>query len=67
LYADSDYGLMRVTLDRDSDLEFLRRVSNVLGNRLPIAGYQEIIQVIQQHLQSEQDSLNPETYNEFYG
>jgi len=67
LYADSDYGLMRVTLDRDSDLEFLRRVASALGNRLPTAGYQEVIQVIQEHLQSEQDSLIPETYNEFYG
>lgn len=67
LFADSDYGLMRVTLDRESDLEFLRRLASVLGKRLPTVGYQEIIQAIQEHLRSEQDSLFPETYNEFYG
>ena len=67
LYADTDHGRMRATLDRDSDLEFLRRVASILGNRLSTAGYREIIQVIQEHLQAEQDSLIPETYNEFYG
>ena len=67
LFADLDFGNIRTTLDRKSDLEFLRKVANLLGEHILSAGYEEIIRTIQKHLKTEQDALSPETYNEFYG
>lgn len=67
LYSDVDNGNIRITLDRKSDLDFLRKVANLLGTRITTANHKEIISIIQTNLESEQDALVPEAYNEFYG
>jgi spore coat polysaccharide biosynthesis protein SpsF (cytidylyltransferase family) len=62
-----DYSDIRVTLDTELDLVFIRKIAEILGDNVTSASFNDVIDVVLKKLELEQSMLTPEPYNEFYG
>jgi spore coat polysaccharide biosynthesis protein SpsF len=67
LFSKLDYSDIRVTLDTELDLVFIRKIAEILGDNVTSASFNDVIDVVLKKLELEQSMLTPEPYNEFYG